>query len=206
MIRPKQGISQTQQMSPRRMISLGAVGLLHVIFIYAIVTGLAQRIVKIIPPELQATVIDQPTVPKETLVPKPQMVQPPAPTTVTPPDIKIDTNVPPPIQTAVAPTAPTTAPISQAVSSVTNTHTTPPYPESARRQGVQGTVVVHVYVNASGSVNNATVTRSSGSPELDQTAVSWVIKHWRYKPAMASGTPVAAETDAQVVFDLSKAH
>src|SRR6185312_3545536 len=108
MQRPKHAIINSQDtMSPRRMASLGFVAALHVVVIWALISGLAQRIVKIIPPELQATVIDQPTTPpKEMVIPKPQMVEPPAPTTVTPPDIVIDNNTPPPIATTVAPTAP----------------------------------------------------------------------------------------------------
>jgi protein TonB len=193
-------------MSPKRIVSLGLVGALHLAIIYAVVTGLAQRIVKHIPPVLQATVIETaPPEKHEMIVPKPQMVQPTVPDTISPPDIVIDTqSVAPPVP--MAPAAPTAPPVSAAAASIDRTHTTPPYPDAERRNGVQGTVRLHIYVTPQGTVSNATVVTSSGNAELDSNAVSWVIAHWKYKPALASGTPVAAETDANVVYDLKRVH
>ena len=78
--------------------------------------------------------------------------------------------------------------------------------DGTQRNGVQGTVRLHIYVTAQGTVSNATVVSSSGNAELDSNAVSWVIAHWKYKPALASGTPVASETDANVVYDLKRVH
>jgi protein TonB len=192
-------------MSPRRAMSLGLVGILHVALIWALVTGLAQRFVKHLPPVLEATIVDQTTPQtKQMVAPKPEMVQPQE-ATVPPPDFQVQTDVAPPIQVAVAPTAPASPPVSAAASSINNTHTTPPYPEQARRAGVQGTVRLHISVTAQGTVSNATVVTSSGNPELDFNAVAWVIAHWKYKPALASGTPVASETEANVVYDLKHA-
>ncbi|HEX2594422.1 MAG TPA: TonB family protein, partial [Rhizomicrobium sp.] len=161
---------------------------------------------KILPPVLQATIIEESVQPKTEIVPpKPQMEQPTDPTAVAPPDIVIDTNEAPPIQTTVQPPAQSAPPVSAAAAGINNTHTTPPYPDSARRAGVSGTVRLHIYITASGTVSNATVVTSSGNTDLDSNAVSWVISHWKYKPAMASGTPVASESDANVVYDLKHA-
>jgi len=192
-------------MSPKRIVSFALVGALHIALIYAIVTGLAQRIVKHIPPVLQATVIETVQPEKhELVVPKPAMEQPSEPT-LTPPDIVIDTqSAAPPVP--MAPATPTAPPVSAAAASIDRTHTTPPYPDAERRNGVQGTVRLHIYVTAQGTVSNATVVSSSGNAELDSNAVSWVIAHWKYKPALASGTPVASETDANVVYDLKRVH
>jgi len=101
--------------------------------------------------------------------------------------------------------APAAPPVSAAASSIGSTHTTPPYPEQARRLNLSGTVRLHLSITAEGAVSAATVVTSSGNAELDTKAVAWVIKHWRYKPALASGVAVASEADANVVYDLKRA-
>ncbi len=209
MQRPQHGIlaANATTMSPKRVISLGLVGLLHVGLIYAVVSGLAVKFVKHIPPVLQATIVEETVTPEkqQMMPPKPQMEQPAVPNTIAPPDIVIDTNSEAPA-VPTAPEQPATPPVSAAASGINSTHTTPPYPDMARRNGVQGTVRLHISVTAQGTVSNATVVMSSGNAELDANAVSWVIGHWKYKPALASGFAVASETDANVVYDLKKAH
>jgi protein TonB len=204
MNRPQHALVMEQPLwSTRRMISLGLVGLVHLALLYALLSGLAHKYVKVIPPVLQATIIEEQVPEKQEIVPpKPQMEKPEEPA-VAPPDIVIDTDVAPPIQQSVQ--APSAPPVSAAAKGINNTHTTPPYPEQERRAGVQGTVRLHIYVTAQGTVSNATVVQSSGNAELDSNAVSWVIAHWKYKPALASGEPVASETDANVKYDLNHA-
>jgi len=53
---------------------------------------------------------------------------------------------------------------------------------------------------------NASVTQSSGFPALDESAVAWVMAHWKYKPAIRGGVPVTSQTQAAVKFDLKLAH
>jgi protein TonB len=192
-------------MTPRRAISLGLVGLLHVALIYAVVSGLALRIVKHVPPVLEATIVE-PSTPeqKDVTVPKPQMAQPEE-ATVPPPDFQIQTDTNPPMQAAPAQQTPASPPASATATGVGSTHTTPPYPEQERRQGVEGTVTLHLSITAEGTVSNAAVVKSSGNADLDSTAVAWVIAHWKYKPALADGQPVASAADANVVYDLKKA-
>lgn len=55
-------------------------------------------------------------------------------------------------------------------------------------------------IAADGSVNDAGVESSSGSPEVDAIAVAWVKAHWRYKPALREGQPIAVTTTALVAF------
>lgn len=93
-----------------------------------------------------------------------------------------------------------------AASGVMDTHTTPPYPPDARNLSQQGTVTLALSIDTTGAVTNAQVRTSSGYPELDQTAVSWVIAHWRYKPAIHDGVAVASTSLAAVKFDLRQAH
>jgi protein TonB len=65
-----------------------------------------------------------------------------------------------------------------------------PYPADARRQLETGTVVLLVHVSPEGSVVNTHVESSSGSPSLDQGAVSCVQQFGQFapKPAARPGT------------------
>lgn len=58
----------------------------------------------------------------------------------------------------------------------------PPYPSSARNASIEGTVYVKMLVNASGKVEDAFVSQSSGNAALDESAVNTVYK-WRFSPA-----------------------
>jgi protein TonB len=50
-------------------------------------------------------------------------------------------------------------------------------------------------------VGDPTVTQSSGSPRLDQAAIS-IVSRWRFRPATENGRPVEARLFANVVFQL----
>ncbi len=62
----------------------------------------------------------------------------------------------------------------------------PPYPAFARRDRLQGTVVVSITVK-NGAVGSVQVVSSSGSSALDQYAVSHVQRRWKW-PATTSQT------------------
>jgi protein TonB len=189
-------------MSRERAIGLGLVAFLHVLFVWALVNGLATKIMTAVPQELKAQVI----------APQKQETEPPKPPTptmvvpkesITPPEIQVQTTQTQAIQQTVAPAAPS-APSTRA-NGITSTHSTPPYPGDAKQKGHEGTVVLHIMISASGDVTNASVSQTSGFPELDQEAVSWVTSHWKYKPALQNGTAVASASDAQVRFSLKNA-
>lgn len=59
---------------------------------------------------------------------------------------------------------------------------TPHYPKSARRKGLQGRVVVTVTVGTSGKVSSCQISQSSGHSTLDQSAVS-AARRYRFRPA-----------------------
>lgn len=62
----------------------------------------------------------------------------------------------------------------------------PPYPAFARRDRLQGTVVVSILVK-NGAVGSVQVVSSSGSPALDEYAVGHVRRRWKW-PATTSQT------------------
>jgi protein TonB len=57
----------------------------------------------------------------------------------------------------------------------------PRYPESARRRGVEGTVLVRLVISGRGEVTGAEVIESSGSDLLDQAALG-ALRQWRFTP------------------------
>jgi protein TonB len=65
----------------------------------------------------------------------------------------------------------------------------PPYPESARSRGVEGSVAIEVTVLADGTVSDVRVVRSSGAAVLDRAAVR-AVRGWAFRPATVNGEPV----------------
>lgn len=57
----------------------------------------------------------------------------------------------------------------------------PRYPEQLRQRGIEGQVLVRLTVSAAGSVESASVARSSGHDLLDQEARATVLR-WRFQP------------------------
>ena len=76
----------------------------------------------------------------------------------------------------------------------------PKYPENARDQRIQGTVLMQVVVDKVGDV--AKIELISGHPALAPAAIE-AVKQWKYKPYLLNGEPVAVDTQVQVNFTLS---
>jgi|694.fasta_scaffold34788_4 protein TonB len=102
----------------------------------------------------------------------------------------------------VTDTVPPAAAITRAPLRNAATNTTPPYPIIARRLGWEGTVTLRLSVTEAGRVARAEVVTSSGHDELDQTAQSWVVERWTYRPAMRDGAPMPGQVLARVQFSL----
>ena len=73
------------------------------------------------------------------------------------------------------------------------------YPDIARRMNQSGDVMVGYDVAADGAIGNVTVLKSSGSPVLDNAAVSCVAVHWRNTPARKGGIAVASPGHRAIV-------
>ena len=79
----------------------------------------------------------------------------------------------------------------------------PRYPQAARREGWEGTVVLRITIGAGGNVGNVTTQTSSGFPALDESATQ-SIKTWRFDPAKDGEFPVAATVDVPIRFSLDE--
>ena len=77
----------------------------------------------------------------------------------------------------------------------------PRYPESARRQGQQGLVVLRVLVDRTGHPAAIEVQRSSGFPLLDGSAVH-AVRQWRFNPARAGSLTIDSAVEIPVRFRL----
>jgi protein TonB len=82
--------------------------------------------------------------------------------------------------------------------------TDPPYPEQARQQGVEGTVVLQLTVGADGSPGHVRVSRSSGHAALDEAAIAHV-RRARFSPALKDGKAVPMPMTFRVKFHLVNA-
>jgi len=94
----------------RRLVGLGAVLLFHALLVYALVTGLAKKVVDVVRAPIETKVIEEvkkPPPPPEIVVPPPPKLEAPPPPFIPPPEIQIANPPPPqPTITAVTPTPP----------------------------------------------------------------------------------------------------
>lgn len=77
----------------------------------------------------------------------------------------------------------------------------PTYPETARRRGQQGRVVVRVNVSADGRPLSVSIEQGSGYASLDEAAVN-AVEHWRFVPATRDGASVPATAEVPIRFKL----
>lgn len=77
----------------------------------------------------------------------------------------------------------------------------PRYPESARRQGFEGTTLLKIHVSERGMVEDVLIERSAGSQDLDLAAME-AVKQWRFEPARQGNRPVAVWVMLPVRFAL----
>jgi TonB family protein len=74
------------------------------------------------------------------------------------------------------------------------------YTEEARRQSVEGDVVLEIVVRHDGSVGDVRVSHALGAG-LDQKAVD-AVRQWRFGPAKRQGSPVDVVVEVSVEFKL----
>jgi len=77
----------------------------------------------------------------------------------------------------------------------------PDYPRSARRDKVEGRVILDVQIGSRGRVGSVRVLSSSGSPVLDSTAIA-AVKRWSFTPARKGGKPVSSQVHVPFRFSL----
>jgi protein TonB len=100
--------SQQEQTLGKRFGGLAIVILLHVVVLYALVSGLAKRVVEVVRAPIETKVIEEvkaPPPPPEVVVPPPPKLEAPPPPFIPPPEVQIA--APPPVQPTITASTPT---------------------------------------------------------------------------------------------------
>jgi len=180
-----------RQADPRRhLVGITVVILFHVLIVYALVTGLAKRVVDVVRAPIETKVIEEikkPPPPPEVVLPPPPKLEAPPPPFIPPPEIQIATPPPPaPTITATTPTPPPApvviAPAPPPVVVAAPAPPAPPatvqagvacpnmqtvlgdsgFPREAQRAGLErGSATMEWTVTAAGEVKNLRVVSSS---------------------------------------------
>ncbi len=77
----------------------------------------------------------------------------------------------------------------------------PPYPESARRRRIEGTVLLEVFVDARGRADQVKIFESSGHRVLDRQALS-AVRAWVFEPGRIGERPVGMWVKIPIRFVL----
>jgi len=213
-----------QKMSGNRLTAIVIVALIHIAVGYALVTGLAYEAAsKIIKKVTTVDIKDEPKPPPppppppQDKAPPPPIVAPPPPVNVSvaPPAITTVAVAPPaaPPAPVLAPPAPAAPPAPPAIKPVAATAKGDPsswmssddYPTRAIREQRAGTVGFQVTIGPNGRATACTVTSSSGSPDLDDTACKLVISRGRFSPPKDEhGQPTTGAWNSRFKWQLPK--
>jgi protein TonB len=217
-----------QQASGNKIVSLVIVALIHIVVIYALVTGLAYSAVKTVAEKLNVVDVeeeviepeeppppppDQPITPPPVVTPPPIVRTPPttAPvitTTNTPPPVFIPQPVaaPPPAPPAPPPPPPPSKASGASPRGNPGSWATPnDYPARALREERAGTTRFRVTIGPDGRVTNCEITGSSGHADLDEATCKNVTRRARFKPALdAAGNAISDTYSNAVRWEIPK--
>ena len=77
----------------------------------------------------------------------------------------------------------------------------PIYPVQAQRQGIEGTVKLHVLISKEGAVEQIT---TADGPAALFAAAETAIRQWHFTPTMVGNQPVEVGRNITVIFRLEK--
>jgi protein TonB len=177
--------------------SIALVVLLHLLLLWAIQSGLANKVVQAAKVVVQAELISEikPSLPPPP-PPKPPPPAPPppptAPVVTTPSPAAIQLPAAPAVAAPTPPTAPpapsTPAVRTSAVIQAGATCAKPDYPSASRRLEEEGTVTLKFLIGVDGRVMQAEVEKTSGFQRLDEAARNALSK-CQFKPGTVDGKP-----------------
>jgi protein TonB len=224
--------AEQQRQPGKHAAGIGIVLGLHLLLGWALVNGLAQRMIEVIKAPIETKIIEEvkppPPPPPENLPPPPKFAPPP-PSFVPPPEINVNppptpaptittTTVapppapvtiappPPPVAVAPAPPAPRTAPVRTEPRLDFNVCTKPEYNSAARRAEAQGTVVVVFTMDTTGSISEASVEKSAGPSRehkmLDRLTLE-AVTACKGKPGSLDGKPEKLTSRVTYVWKLT---
>ncbi|WP_324829053.1 energy transducer TonB [Qipengyuania zhejiangensis] len=216
-----------QQMSGNRVIAIIIVALVHIALGYALVTGLAYEAASKVIERVTTIDIEEPPPPEEpedeppppepdNAPPPPVAPPPPINIAPAPPPIRTQSTIPPPSPPAlrIPPPAPPAPPPPPAVSKARGAspkgqagwarRIQSNYPRRAEREGTEGSVGVNVTISPDGRVSACSVTRSSGSSDLDSAACDGMTRYARFDPALdTAGNAISDSYSTTIVYQLN---
>ena len=209
-----------QKMSGNRIIVLIIVALMHIVLVYALITGLAYEGIKKVMQRVSTVDIKEevkkepPPPPKKVDLPPPLVaplvrinVAPAPPQIITvaepPPAPPPPVFIPPP---PAAPPPPRFTPKGAVPKgNPGNWATTNDYPSRALREEREGTTGFRVAVGPDGKVTDCTVTSSSGHSDLDEAACANIRRRARFAPAVdGNGSPTTGTYSNRVRWVIPK--
>jgi protein TonB len=217
-----------QQRNPgKHLTGFAVVIVLHIVLGYALVNGLARKIVEVVKGPIETKIIDEvkppPPPPLDKLPPPPKLDAPP-PSFVPPPEVSISTpqaapsitvtrETPPPAPVHVAPAPPAAAPAPPApparVAPQVNFNRDcerPDYPAPAARAEATGTTRIKVTVGIDGRATETEVDRPSGPTRehklLDRAAEAAIKNTCKFKPGTVDGKPQQLTTYVEYTWRL----
>jgi periplasmic protein TonB len=205
--------AQAQRNPGKHLSGITLVVLLHAALGYALVSGLARKVVEVIKAPIETKIIEEIKKPPPDLPPPPpppKMAAPPPPF-IPPPEINIQSPPPPPQQTittvtttppppgtpqVMAPPAPPAPPQPVVRREYKAAYRVEPsFPPQAIRQGLSGRVIAHVVVTPGGSVTEVRIISSTN--RLFDREVVRALSQWRFNPE-----PVGFIGEYEIVFNL----
>jgi protein TonB len=181
--------------------------------VWVLNAGLAKQAVETVFGPIETKMIEEVIDEEEKPPPPPPKIETTPPPFVPPPDISIDLPVESAPTSAITATTqkpppkppPVAAPVARKAPSQNPRRPLPiteeDYPAQSKRLGEEGVTVVRLWVLADGSIGDVQVSKSSGFPRLDETAVR-KLKRWRVNPGTENGKPVAMWMDLRVVWKI----
>ncbi len=222
--------AQQQRNPGKHVVGVGIVIVLHLMLGWALVNGLAQRLVDVIKAPIETKIIDEvkppPPPPPENLPPPPKFAPPP-PSFVPPPEVNVNpppmaaptittTQVAPPPQAVTiqppAPPAPPAPPPPRVAArpAIANVAACAPtnsdYPRAALKSEATGTTKIRFQIDATGKMVGAEVLRSAGPTRehkmLDRIAVE-KLGDCTFRPGSdENGRAVGASFDVDYVWKI----
>jgi periplasmic protein TonB len=213
-----------QQISGNRIAAFIVVAILHIILIYALITGLAYDVVKKAVQRVTTVDIKEEVKKEPPPPPKKLDLPPPPPVVAPPPKVNVAPSAPT-IQTVVAPPP---APPPPAVIVPPPPAAPPPprftpkgatpkgsgqgswvtdadYPSRALREEREGVTGYRLTIGPDGKVADCSITSSSGSPDLDEAVCTNLRRRARFNAAMdGEGQPTNGTYSARVRWKIPK--
>jgi protein TonB len=217
-----------QQRNPsRHLVSLTVVVVIHIGLGYALVNGLARKIVEVVKAPIETKIIEEvkpPEPPPPENLPPPPKIAPPPPSFVPPPEVVVSTppvaqptitatQTPPPatpVTIAPPPAAAAPAAPQAARPAIANVKACAPreedYPPAAARAEATGTTKVRFSIDGQGALVKAEVVKSAGGSRehklLDRTAVE-KLSTCKFVPGTdENGRPAGGSFDVEYVWKL----